>query len=297
MRWMTACLLAVILVFSCQGQSRRNPVFVSTAWLSEHQHDRGLIVLHVAFSRPEYRFAHIPEARFLWFDWLAVSTPDASTEMPSFVQADSVLEGLGITDSSTIILCSAGSNVSTTTRMFLALSYFGLGDRTSVLDGGLERWKSEKRTVSTETPDVQRTRLTLRVNPAVITDAAGVRAVLGDSSVAIVDARDKRFYDGSGGSISRTGHIRGARSIPFGSVMDSTNRLKSHAALQKILSESGIHPGMKIISYCHVGQQATVVYAAAKELGYDASVYDGSFQDWSLRGEDYPVDRPEPEKK
>jgi thiosulfate/3-mercaptopyruvate sulfurtransferase len=217
--------------------------------------------------------------------------------MPSVIQADSVLEELGITDSSTIILCFAGSNVSPTTRMFLALSFFGLGDRTSVLDGGMEMWKSEKRPLSAETPDVQRARLTLNVNPSVITDAEGVRAVLGDPSVAIVDTRDKRFYDGSGGSISRTGHIRGARSIPFGSVMDSTNRLKSRDALQNILADAGIHPGMKIISYCHVGQQATVVYAAAKELGYDVAVYDGSFQDWSVRGDDYPVDRPEPEKK
>jgi thiosulfate/3-mercaptopyruvate sulfurtransferase len=293
---MSACLLALALVFSGSAQTRKNPAFVTTRWLAEHLHDPGLVVLHVAFARPEYRLAHIPGARFLWYDWLSVSTPDASTEMPSLIQADSVIDGLGITDSSTIILCFAGSNVSTTTRMFLALSYFGLGDRTSILDGGLEMWRSEKLPVTSEIPEVQRTNLSLHVHPSVITDAEWVKASLSNPDVAIVDARDKRFFEGNGGSISRTGHIKGAKSIPFSSVVDSTNHIKSRSALEKTFADAGIRKGMKVVTYCHVGQQATLVYAVAQELGYDAAVYDGSFQDWSPRGEDYPVERPEPQK-
>lgn len=296
MRCMAACLLTLALIFSSSAQSRKNPIFVSARWLAEHLHDPDLVVLHVAFTRPEYRLAHIPGARFLWYDWLSVSTPDASTEMPSPMQADSVLDGLGITDRSTIILCFAGSNVSTTTRIFLALSYFGLEDQTSILDGGLEMWRSEKLPVTSETPRVQRTHLSLHVNPSVITDAEGVKAVLDNPDVAIVDARDKRFFDGVGGSISRTGHIKGAKSIPFSAVLDSTNHLKSQSALERIFADAGIRKGMKVVTYCHVGQQATLVYAVAKELGYDAAVYDGSFQDWGLRGEDYPVERTEPQK-
>jgi len=137
MRWLGTCVLVLSLAFSGHSESRRNPLFVSTQWLADHVQDPGLVVLHVGFSRPEYRLGHIPGARFLWYDWLAISTPDASTEMPGLAQADSVLEMLGISDSSTIVLCFTGSNLTTTTRMLLALTYVGFGDRTSVLDGGL----------------------------------------------------------------------------------------------------------------------------------------------------------------
>jgi len=38
-----------------------------------------------------------------------------------------------------------------------------------------------------------------------------------------------------------------------------------------------------MVSYCHIGQRATVLYFAAKMLGYDAKMYDGSWEDWSRR--------------
>jgi thiosulfate/3-mercaptopyruvate sulfurtransferase len=217
--------------------------------------------------------------------------------MPPLAQADTVLEALGITEKSTIVLCFSGANVTTTTRTFLAFEYFGLGDQTSILDGGFEMWKLEKRPVSTDFPKVRQTKLTLKINPTVIADADWIKAHIGDPSVAIVDARDRRFYDGIGGGIARTGHIKGAVSIPYSSVMDTLNRLKDVATLQLIFAEAGIQKGMLIVSYCHVGQQATVVYAAAKQLGYNVGVYDGSFQDWNVRSGDYPVEKPEPVKK
>jgi len=292
-------VFSMILVFSLMvsAQERKNSVFVSTQWLSENLSDRNMVVIHVAFNRREYLTGHIPGARFLWYNWLAVSNPDASTEMPSVEQADTLFESFGITPNSAIVLCFGGANVSPTTRMLLALSYFGFGNQTSVLDGGLDAWKSEKRTVSTETPVVKRTPLTLKVTPSVITDADWVKANLANAGVCIVDARGKNFYDGNGGGILRTGHIKGAKSIPFTTVVDTTNRLKDIATLQKMFEDAGVKKGMKVVSYCHVGQQATVIYSVAKLLGFDAAVYDGSFEDWNVRGEDYPVEKPEPEKK
>ncbi len=270
---------------------------MSTQWLSENLSNPNLIVVHVAFNRREYLTGHVPGARFLWYNWLAVSNPDASTEMPPVEQADTLFESLGITQNSTIVLSFVGANVSPTTRMLLALSYFGLGNQTSVLDGGFDAWKSEKRTVSTETPVAKKTSLALKLMPSVITDADWVKSNLNNSTVCVIDARGTNFYDGNGGGIVRQGHIKGAKSIPFTTVIDSTNRLKDFATLQKMFEDAGVEKGMKVVSYCHVGQQATVIYSVAKLLGFDAAVYDGSFEDWNVRGEDYQVEKPEPEKK
>lgn len=289
--------ILLLALLSTVGRAQPQPTFVTTDWLSGHLRDSNVVVLHVAYSRPEYRLGHIPGARFLWYEWLAVSTPDASTEMPPPAQADSVLEGLGLSDRSTIDLCSSGNNLTAAARMFLALSYFGFGGRTSILDGGLEAWKSEKRALSQETPVIARTQLALRTNPGVIVDAEEVRAALHDPDVAVIDARDKRFFDGMGGSPARTGHILGAKSLPYSSVVDSTTRLKGRSSLEEIFAGAGLVKGTRLMVYCHVGQQACVVYAVARSLGYQAAVYDGSFQDWSLRGDEYPVERIEPVKK
>ena len=297
MRILAICVLLASSLSFGQTQKEVPGVFVSTQWLADHLDAPDLVVLHVSFHRPEYRAGHIPGARFLWYDWLTVSTPDASTEMPTAEHADSVLGNLGIGNASRIVLCFSGSSVSATTRTFLALCYFGIGARTFILDGGLERWKAEQRPVSSDTPSQERCPLTIRTKPSVVVDANWVRAHLQDPTVAIVDVRDRRYYEGSGGGVARTGHIKGARSIPFSALLDSTNTLQSPTVLRTIFAQAGITPGMTIVSYCHVGQQATLLYAVARELGYDAAVYDGSFQDWNVRGEDYPVEKPESNAK
>lgn len=47
--------------------------------------------------------------------------------------------------------------------------------------------------------------------------------------------------------------------------------------------------GNDVITYCHVGQTACVDYVAARSLGYNVHLYDGSFEDWSGR-EDLPLE-------
>ena len=41
-----------------------------------------------------------------------------------------------------------------------------------------------------------------------------------------------------------------------------------------------VERGDSLIVYCHVGMRATQVLFAARLLGFDARLYDGSFQDW-----------------
>ena len=273
------------------------PYFVSTQWLNDHLKDKDLVLLQVAFSRSEYSFAHLPGARFLWFESLAPSNPELSTEMPAVDQAKPVLEGLGITPNSKIVLVFNGGNVTIATRMILALTYFGFGDRVALLDGGLPMWKSEGRSISKETPAVERSSLMIEPHPNVITDADWVKDHLSSPDVSIVDARSKTFYDGNGGGVARQGHIKGAKSIPYSTIVDSTNKVKSLAELQKMFDEAGIKKGNTVVTYCHVGQQATLVYLAAKYLGYNAMVYDGCFEDWNVRDESYPVEKTEAAKK
>jgi thiosulfate/3-mercaptopyruvate sulfurtransferase len=127
----------------------------------------------------------------------------------------------------------------------------------------------------------------------VVADAEWVQKHLTDSGVTIIDARATRFYDGSSGPPSG-GHIPHAVSIPFSSMVDSTNKILGPEALQQIFVKAGVKLGNQVVTYCHVGQQATLVYLAAKYIGYNARVYDGSFEDWSDR--DLPIENPSQKK-
>lgn len=275
--------------FIAQGQPSK---VVSTEWLEKNLKDPNLVVLHVASTRREYLNGHIPGARFLWTGWFAQSNPELTYELVALPQLKETIERLGIDTNSRIVLCFSGSSVTVTGRMFLTLDYLGLGDRTSFLDGGFEIWKSENRPVSKEAPSVKRTSFTPNVKPSAVVTVEAVKAAESNSGTAIIDARSERFYNGDAGGMSRGGHIPGAVSIPYSSVVDSTNKLLPFDELKAMFEKAGVTSGKKVITYCHIGQQASLLYFVARYLGHEASLFDGSFEDWSSRTE-LPVEVPE----
>ncbi|HSE36271.1 MAG TPA: rhodanese-like domain-containing protein, partial [Blastocatellia bacterium] len=210
----------------------------------------------------------------------------STLELPPVEKLKSAFEDLGISNNSHIIICFLTNYVSPSTRVFFTLDYLGLGGQTSLLDGGFEAWRAEGRAVSTEAPQIVRGTIIPRPRPELIVDAAWISANLNKPKIAIVDARTPEFYTGaSAGRMPRAGHIPSAVNVPFVSLADSANKLKDSTTLRKLLADAGIKQGDQIVSYCHIGQQATVVYFVAKYLGYDARLYDGSFEDWSKRTE------------
>jgi thiosulfate/3-mercaptopyruvate sulfurtransferase len=270
-----------------------NALLVSTAWLGEHLNDRGLVIISVG-PGASYGAGHIPGARFVEMSAISTTAPGSTLEMPPVDKLKSAFEELGVSNNSRIIICFLTNYVSPSTRVFFTLDYLGLGGRTSLLDGGFEAWRAEGRAVTTETPRIARGTITPHLRPELIVDAAWVSANLNKPKIAIVDARTPEFYTGaSAGRMPRAGHIPSAVNVPFSNLADSANKLKDSPALRKLLADAGIKHGDQIVSYCHIGQQATVVYFVAKYLGYDARLYDGSFEDWSKRSE-LPVVCPAP---
>ena len=287
-----------ILVLTCFTFLRaQTPRLVSPTWVAEHSKDANLVLLQVSQNRKEYTNGHIPGARFLWWSYLSPDSPDESTSLPTRDDAARVLDDLGVTNSSRIILYGGPGIVSLVTRTYLMLEYLGVADRASILNGGLDAWKAEHRPVETGMPASvpAKGNVSLTLHPEVIVDVEYVKANLKNPSVAIVDGRAKAAYDGRPGTGQKSGHIAGAKNIPFSSLVDSLSRFKSPDSLAKLFAEAGVPSGKKIVTYCWVGQQATVSLFAAKMLGYDARLFDGSWEIWSAMDDSYPAETTPPQ--
>jgi thiosulfate/3-mercaptopyruvate sulfurtransferase len=280
--FLSLTVLATLAPQQPRARGATDSLLVTPGQLRERLTRRNVVLLHVG-ERFDYNAGHIPGARFLPYD--LISTPRGgglTLEILPAARLDSLFESLGVSDASRIVLYWSKGWYSPTTRVFLTLDYLGLGDRTSILDGGLAAWKADGGPITTAVPPPVRGTLTVHPRDDVIVDAGTVRAAIGDAHVAIVDARDPRFYTGQAqGMHVRGGHIPGAKNLPFNTLIDDNGAFKSRAALEKALDVAGATADKRVISYCHIGQQATVVYFAARLLGRDARLYDGSWDEWS----------------
>ncbi len=266
------------------------PMLVTVDWLAAHLHDPELVLLHVG-EKDEYDAEHIPGARFIQLK--DVSTPhdmqDGSLmlELPPAEELRARLEKLGISDGSRIVVYYGNDWVTPSTRVVFTLDYLGLGGRTSLLNGGMQAWKRAGEAVTAEVPAAAQGRLTARPTLDRVVDAAFVRAIGSRTHTKLVDARAAEFYDGLEEGSGRRGHIPGAISLPFTEIADDELMIRPEA-LEARFRAAGIEPGDTVVAYCHIGQQASAVVFAARLLGYEARLYDGSMDDWSKHA-DFPV--------
>jgi thiosulfate/3-mercaptopyruvate sulfurtransferase len=294
---MKHALAALALLVSTSAAPAAD-MLVPPNWLLAHLRDRNLVLLHVGVAA-DFAKEHIPGAILVTPQDLSIPMTDGALLLqllpPEPLRAK--LESLGISDDSRVVVYFAKDWVSPTTRVFFSLDAAGLGERTFILDGGMPAWKDADGAVvsSADDPAAGKPRapgkIAAKPRPELVADLDFVKANLKAPGVAIVDARMPKYYDGvDPGNMPRAGHIPGAKSLPFDTLLSDDNRMLTPAETADVMKAAGIKPGDTVVSYCHIGQQATVMYFAAKRLGYKALLYDGSWDEWSRRSE-LPVEK------
>ena len=100
--------------------------------------------------------------------------------------------------------------------------------------------------------------------------------LLADDAVTLVDVRSPEEFSGEAGypCDPRQGHIDGAVNVPLEVFM---------ADMQAALAD--IDTSRPIVVYCHSGQRSEMAAAILRSAGHEATNYDGSWHEWSRRGD------------
>jgi len=275
----------------------RSHMVVSTDWLSKHLRDPGVVVLHVARERTHYDAGHVSGARFVSWGDITATRAGVPNELAPVQDLQKLFERVGVGDRRRIVLYGDQSGLSAA-RAYFTLDYLGHGDRTSILDGGLEKWRTEQRPVSTEAPPVAPAPFRPQVRPSavaaldVMRDISWAAGNLTPPGVALIDARPFEEYTGAkpGEGVARAGHIPGAANVFWMQNLVSKENpvLQPVADLRRLYEAAGARADAKVVTYCRTGGQAAHTYFLARYLGYDVVMYDGSFFEWN-RAEGTPV--------
>lgn len=276
---------------------------VSTDWLAAHLDSPDLAVLDGSWhlptekrdARAEYAAAHIPGALFFDIDEFSDETSALPHMLPSTVKFASRMKRLGIGDGMRIVVYDASAGgLFSAARVWWTLRAMGHED-VGVLDGGFRKWRAEGRPVSDELPAPRSPRhFTPRLNAALVRDRADMKALLASRAEQIVDARGAGRFEGREAEPRpglRSGHIPGARNVPFTALLNSDGTMKDAAALKSAFTAAGIDPRKPVVTSCGSGVTAAVLSLALAQIGQpDAGLYDGSWAEWGQQGLDTPVE-------
>ena len=174
-------------------------------------------------------------------------------------------------------------------RVLYTFSYAGF-DNVKFIDGGYKQVEKlgfnknyEPSSDRIDVSDIAREEATQN-EKAIYTDE--LLSKIGSTDVQIIDTRLEVEYNGRViYGENKAGHIPGAISLPFNSLVDSNGFLKSRAALEKHVTDKGLDKNKLQVTYCTTGVRASYVAVILEELGFKVRNYEPSFARYANVGE------------
>lgn len=203
-----------------------------------------------------------------------------------------IFSKLGITDESEVLVYGftmPEQGFGDEARVLYTFSYAGF-DNVKFIDGGYKQVEKlgfnknyEPSTDRIDVSDVVRSEATQN-DKAIYTDELLSR--IGNTDVQIIDTRLEVEYNGRViYGENKAGHIPGAISLPFNSLVDSNGFLKSREELEKYVADKGLDRNKLQITYCTTGVRASYVAVILEELGFKVRNYEPSFARYANVGE------------
>ncbi|HLM25901.1 MAG TPA: sulfurtransferase [Thermoleophilaceae bacterium] len=264
-----------------------NDVLVDTQWVEDHLDDDSIRIVEVDENPALYEEAHIPGA--IGFDWKKDLQDQVKRDFLGPREFGELFGSRGISNDHTIVLYGDRNN------WFAAYTYWYLKyyghDNVKLVNGPREKWISEGRPTSTDTPSFEAQTFTANEGDEMIRAKRDeVREAL-DADTRLVDVRSPQEFSGELISMAgyehegaqRSGHIPGAASVPWAQAVKEDGTFKSAEELRELYEGKRVLDGdTDVIAYCRIGERSAHTWFVLHELlGHgDVKNYDGSWTEW-----------------
>ena len=264
---------------------------ITTEQLAHHINDANWVVIDCRFTltepeagRSAYAQAHLPGARYAHLDedLSALKTGRNGRHPLPDVQTFAQKLGRWGVDKQTQVVVYDDSFGAIAVRLWWMLRWMG-HDAVALLDGGLPKWRREKKPMTADLPLVTPKVFKALCRPEMLVDTATVLIALNKDTSLIVDARAEMRFCGEIEPLDIVaGHIPGAKNLPFDDNLEVDGTLLSPAALRLQYLEflEGNDPE-QVIHMCGSGVTACHNLLAMELAGLPGGkLYAGSWSEW-----------------
>ena len=232
-------------------------------------------------GRPEYVRAHLPGAVYVDLEQELAhrgEPKDGRHPLPASDDLQHAARGWGLNSGDIVVAYDDNRSVPAA-RLWWLLRRAGVDVR--VLDGGIRAWAAEG----------------LPLEQGDVLPASGEIVLIDDRSFhaltisevdefvergVLLDVRTPEQYTGAhAGTDPVGGHVPGAVNLPAMAAVASDGRLQHPDALRRIFATAGVRGETEVAVYCSSGVAAMHSVLALAHAGIRASVYPGSWSQWS----------------
>ena len=306
--------IALVWASATSASSLPKPL-VDTDWLEKNK--KSVVILDIRkdvksfTSKPIYKknkksgkmklvkvAGHIPGSILVNYKYLRTAKEINGRKVVKMMVSKSAFEKLmqasGVSKDSAVVIVSKGienGDVTMATRLYWQMKYFG-HDNMAILNGGVMQWINEDRKISSKKSKVKSGDwLATAERKEILATSNDVETAI-KSKEQLVDTRSMSLYLGTWRKKSyvfANGHIPGAKPYP-NELLTTTKPAKfiNASDSQLLLTQMGINPNKKTITYCNSGHLASGSWFVMSELlgNKNVKLYDGSMHQWTLEKHD-----------
>lgn len=263
---------------------------VSTEWLAQEIGASNLRIVDASWHMPdtgrdasaEFGQGHIPGAVFLSLVDLVDNASPIDNTLPSAEKFAARMQSLGLGDGNRIVLYD-DSAIRSAARGWFMFTLFGAPE-VAILDGGLAKWKLEGRPLAKGPETPRQSHFTALSDVKKLRSRADVLRNLAERGEQLVDARGPGRFTGEEPEPRpgmASGHVPGARNVPYGSLFNADGTYKDESALKAAITGAGVDLAKPLVTSCGSGMTACVLAFALHRIGKDeVALYDGSWSEW-----------------
>jgi thiosulfate/3-mercaptopyruvate sulfurtransferase len=287
-----ALAAGLALTGAAQAERLTDKPLVDADWLAANLGKKNLVILDIRDATKDkdpYAEGHIPgavSAKYSQSGWRA-TVNGVPGLLPSKEAIEKLVESLGVSDDSHVVIVPAGTNASEFgggTRVYWTFKVLG-HDAVSVLDGGYAAWTKAGKEVSKDAVTPAAGSFTPNYRPELRAEVQEVQdAIANDTN--LVDARSVAQFIGK----EKTNTVKALGTVPT-SVNVNFDKFyhndkpgfASADEVAQLTKAASVSDDKGVITFCNTGHLASIAWFGLSEVQglKNVRLYDGSMSEWT----------------